>query len=188
MNSTLKDNVEDLYIVMPMYNLLEYNQNYSMASGSLWSYYRDKIDDVDENASDGDSFKYKTKIVGKTPRRLPRPPKPPPNSDGSQPPKPEQPAQAPVPALNVEVVIPLKDLSNFWRFLDLRVINCEIDIDLSWRKDCGFSEHHNNLTGATFQVNNAKICVPVVTFSMNDIIKFLENIEQGFKRTISWNK
>ena len=47
MNSTLKDNVEDLYIVMPMYNLLEYNQNYSMTSGSLWSYYIYKIDDVD---------------------------------------------------------------------------------------------------------------------------------------------
>ena len=51
---------------MPMYNLLEYSQNYSMASGSLWNYYRDETDDVDDNASDGKSFNYKTKIVGKT--------------------------------------------------------------------------------------------------------------------------
>ena len=43
-------------------------------------------------------------------------------------------------------------------------------------------------TSATFQINNAKIYVPVVTFSINDNIKFLENIKQGFKRTISWNK
>ena len=47
---------------MPMYNLLEYSQNYSMTSESLWSYYRDKIDDVDDNASDGKSFEYKTKM------------------------------------------------------------------------------------------------------------------------------
>ena len=43
-------------------------------------------------------------------------------------------------------------------------------------------------TGATFQINNAELFVPVVTFFINDNIKFLENIKQGFKRTISWNK
>ena len=43
-------------------------------------------------------------------------------------------------------------------------------------------------TGATFQINNGKLYFPVVTFSVNDNIKFLENIKQGFKRTISWNK
>ena len=61
---------------MPMYNLLEYSQNYSMTSGSLWNYYRDKIDDVIDNASDGKSFKYKTKVVGKTLGRPPQPPRP----------------------------------------------------------------------------------------------------------------
>ena len=63
------DNAEDLDIVMPMYNLLEYSQNYSMTSRSLWKYYRDKIVGVDGNASDSKSFKYKTRIVGKTPER-----------------------------------------------------------------------------------------------------------------------
>ena len=58
---------------MSVYNLLEYSQNYSMTSGSLWNYYRDEIDDVDDNASDGRSFKDKTKIVGKSPKRPPRP-------------------------------------------------------------------------------------------------------------------
>ena len=70
-NSTLTDNAEDLDIVMPMYNLLEYSQNYSMASGSLWNYYTDETDDVDDNASDGKSCKYKKK-VGETPRRSER--------------------------------------------------------------------------------------------------------------------
>ena len=44
------------------------------------------------------------------------------------------------------------------------------------------------ISGAKFQINNAKLYVPVVTFSINDNINFLENIKQYFKRTISWNK
>ena len=60
----LIDNAEDLDIVTPMCRLLEYSQNYPMGLGSLWNYYRDKIDD---NASDSKSFAYKTKIEGNTP-------------------------------------------------------------------------------------------------------------------------
>ena len=78
---------------MPMYNQLEYNQNYSMATESLWNYYRYKIDDVDDNASDGKSFNYNTKIVGNTPER--------PENDGDA-------NRPPAPTLNVEVTIPLK--------------------------------------------------------------------------------
>ena len=69
-NSALIDNAEDLDIAMPMYNLLEYSQNYSVTSGSLWNYYRDEVDDVDDNASGGKSFEYKTKIAGNAPKRL----------------------------------------------------------------------------------------------------------------------
>ena len=64
-----------------------------MTSGRWWNYYRDEIDDVDDNPSDGKSFEYKTKIVGNTPKR-------------------------PVATLNVEVTIPLKYPSNCQRFLD----------------------------------------------------------------------
>ena len=71
--SNLINNAEDLDIVMLMYNLLEYSQNYSMTSGSLWNYYRDKTDDIYDNDSDGKLIKYKTKIVEKTPKRPKRP-------------------------------------------------------------------------------------------------------------------
>ena len=64
-NSTLIDNAEDLDIVVLMYNILEYSQNYSMTSGRLWNYYRDYIDNTNDNASDGKSFKYKTKTAWK---------------------------------------------------------------------------------------------------------------------------
>ena len=57
-NSTLIDNAEDLNIIMLMYNLLQYSQNYSMTSGSLQNYYRDEIGDFDDNASGGKSFEY----------------------------------------------------------------------------------------------------------------------------------
>ena len=76
-NNTLIDNVENLNVVMSMYNLLEYSNNYSMISGSLWNYYRDEInDDANENAINNrinnnkkitsKFFEYKTKIMEST--------------------------------------------------------------------------------------------------------------------------
>ena len=164
---------------MPMYDLLKYNKNY------LWNYYREKIDGADDNSSDAKSFKYKTKIVGKTLERAERPPQAPQNPDGTQPPQPTQPA---VPALNAEATLPLKYLSNFWRFFDLLQTNCEIELDLPWTKDCVLIEHYDNITGENFFITTTKLYVPVVTLSRNDNIKFLGNTKQGFKRAISWNK
>ena len=134
---------------MPMYNLLEYSRNYSMTLVSLWNYYRDKIDNADDKASDGKSFKYETKIVGKTPQRQERPLQRPPNPDGSQPPQPSQPA---VPTLNVEITITLKYLCNLWRFFHLSLINCETELDLLRKKERVLIEHHNNIPGTLFHL------------------------------------
>ena len=88
------------------------------------------------------------------------------------------------------------------------MISCEIELDFSWSKKCIISEisiirripgnkdpnspiHEVpaiQTTAATFQINNAKLYVPFVTLSISDNINILENIKQGFKRTISWNK
>ena len=68
------------------------------------------------------------------------------------------------------------------------LIDCEIELDLSWTEDCVLSEHYNIITGAIFLMNDAKLYVPVVTLSITGNIKFLENIKQGFRRTTSWNK
>ena len=111
-------------------------------------------------------------------------------------------------ALDTEVVVPLKYLSNFWRFFDLTLIIREIALDLSWSKNCMISEisitpriptnpdvnspfqevEAIQTTSTTFQINNAKLYVPVVILSINDNINFLENIKQGFKSTTSWKK
>ena len=92
-----------------------------------------------------------------------------------------------------------------FRSLDLPLVNCEIELDLSRSKECIIPEISiapkippnqdqpvQNVaaiqtTSATLQINNAKLYVPVVTLFINVNIKFLENIKQGFKRTISWN-
>ena len=65
-----------------------------------------------------------------------------------------------------------------------------LTIDKQWNRtwDCVLIEYHNNITRAKFQKNNTRLYVPVVTLSINDNIKFLANIKQGFKRKISWNK
>ena len=58
------DNAEDLDVIMPMYNLLEYSKNYRKTTGSLWNYYRDEPSDP--LSSNSESFKYKTSITGNT--------------------------------------------------------------------------------------------------------------------------
>ena len=68
-SSTFIDNAEDLDTVMPMYNLLEYSGNYFMTSGKLQNYYRCDVDNINDNAADGESFNYKTKITGKAETR-----------------------------------------------------------------------------------------------------------------------
>ena len=109
--------------------------------------------------------------------------------------------------LNTEVVVSFKYVSNFWRFLGLPLINYEIELDLPWSKNCIISEISTipripaspdsnppvqevaaRQTEATFQINNTKFYVSFVTLSINNNINFLENIKQGFKRTISWNR
>ena len=92
-------------------------------------------------------------------------------------------------------------MRNFWSSLGFPLINCETEFDLTWSKYCVISEIFRTpevgranssdatlKTGATFQINNAKLYVPVFTSSINDNTKYLENIKEGSKRTISWNK
>ena len=99
------DNAYDIDIVMPMYNLTEHSDNYSKTSGGLWQYYKDIPND---NLARSESFKYKVKITGKTP-----------NNGNTK---------------DVEIIVPLKYLSNFWRTLEMPLINCEANLILTWSK------------------------------------------------------
>ena len=69
-NNTLIDNAEDLDIIMPMYNLIEYSKNYRKTTGNLWNYYRDEpnsgaVGNVNYSIKDSNSFNYKTSITVK---------------------------------------------------------------------------------------------------------------------------
>ena len=93
-------------------------------------------------------------------------------------------------------------MSSFWRSLDLPLINYEIELDLSWSRSCVISKiwrtpavaakwnatAETQRTSTIFQINIANLYLPVVNLSANANIKSLENIKQGFKKTISWNK
>ena len=141
---------------MPMYNLIEYSDNYLKTSGSLWQYYKDEPND---NLADSESFKSKVKIKGNTP------------VNGN--------------TKDIEIIVPLKYLSNFWRTLEMPLINCEVNLILTWSKDCVIT----NSTGAgKFKITETKLYVPVVTLSTQDNAKLLQQLKSGFKRTINWNK
>ena len=150
------DDAQDIDIVMPMYNLIEYGDNYSNTSGSLWQYYKD---DPNSNIEWSELFKSKIKITGKTP------------AAGN--------------TKDVEIIVPLKYLSNFWRTLEMPLINCEVNLILTWSKDCVIT----NSTGeGKFAITETKLYVPVVTLSTQDNAKLLQQLKSGFKRTINWNK
>ena len=141
---------------MPMYNLIEYSDNYAKTSGSLWQYYRDEPND---NLANSKSFKYKIKITGKTPD----------NSNEK----------------DVEIMVPLKYLSNFWRTLEIPLINCEVSLNLTWSPNCVIT----NSTGeGKFKITDTNLYVPVVTLSTKDNEKLLQQLGSGFKRVINRNK
>ena len=118
---------------MPMYNLIEYSNDYMKASGSLWKYFRDEPDD---NLGDFESFESKIKITGKAP-----------DDDNEK---------------DIEIMAPLKYLSNFWRILEMPLINCEVNLILTWSSTCVIT----NSNGAeTFTITDTKRYVPVVTLS-----------------------
>ena len=107
-------NADELDIVMPICNLLEYSASYSIRTESLWSYNIDEIDEIDDNASESELFKYKTKVIGKTPAQL---------RQSGNPGDEDQSLQPPVSSLNVEVTNPLNCLRSFGRFFDLPLAN-----------------------------------------------------------------
>ena len=105
------------------------------------------------------SFKSKIKITGKTP-----------DDDNEK---------------DVEIMVPLKYLSNLWRTLEMPLINCEVNLILTWSSNCVIT--NSNGVG-TFEITDTKLYVPVVTLSTQENTKLLQQLKPGFKRVINWNK
>ena len=109
------DTAENLDIAMPMYNLIEYSDNYQDSSATLYQYKRgEPPDDIANNLTQNNSifFDYKIKLLG----------------------NPE--IANNIARRNVKIVIPLNYLSNFFRSLEMPLINCKIKLNLTWKKEC----------------------------------------------------
>ena len=85
-------------------------------------------------------------------------------------------------------MVPLKYLSNFWRTLEMALINCEVNLMLTWSDNCVIVSTDTANQIATFAITDTKLYVPVVTLSTQDNAKLLEQLKSGFKRVINWNK
>ena len=167
-NNTQIDNAKDIDIVMPMYNLMEYSDNYAKTTGSLWQYCKDiparnnnnEIIVFDVNNTT-DSFKFKAKNTGQT------------GNNGTK---------------DVEIMVPLKYLSNFWKTLEMPLINCEVNLILTWSSNCVLIATDVQNQNTTFEITDTKLYVPVVTLSTQENTKFLHQLKSGLKRVINWNK
>ena len=159
------DTAENLDITMPMYNLIGYSDNYQDSSATLYQYKRDEppeanaINDLTTDTSS--SFKYKVSLLGN------------PVLDGN------------ITKRSVKVVVPLKYFSNFFRSLEMPLINCKIKLNLTWKKECVLS---NQAGAAVFIINDTKMYVPVVTLSKEDNKDFIEQQNKEFQRSIYWNE
>ena len=75
---------------------------------------------------------------------------------------------------NVKIAVPLKYLSNFWRSLEMPLINCKIHLELNWSKDCVMS----TIADTTFKITNTTLYVPVVTLSSKDNVNLVKLLEE----------
>ena len=148
-NNTQVDNAKDIDIVMSMYNLIEYSDNYSKTSGSLWQYFKD-IPAVNNNGVIINFGLINLTVLlnfkGQT------------GDDVEK---------------DVEITVLLKYLSNLWRTLEMPLINCKINLILTWSANCVIISTDVANQNATFAINETKLYVLVVTLSTQDNAKLL---------------
>ena len=155
-DGTLVGEANFINITMPMYHLIEYSDNYSYTLGSLWDFKRDEIVDNANVTNDNNapSFKYKANLIGNT------------ENNGTK--------------NGVKIAVPLKYLSNFWRSLEMPLINCKVELSLKWIENCVLTTAAN-ANEATFKITDAKRYVPIVTLSAEDNAKLSKLVAEGFK-------
>ena len=163
-DGTLVDEADFINATMPMHNLIEYSDNYSDISRSLWNFKRDEIiNNADvTNDDNGPSFKYKANLIGNA------------IADGANRKK-----------EGVKTAVPLKYLRNFWRSLEIPLINCKIELSLKWFENSILSSAG---AAATFTITDTKLYVLIVTLKIEDNTKLSKLLSDGFKRSIYWKK
>ena len=149
---------------MPIYNLIEYSDNYSGISGSLWGFKRDETNNNAEVTNDDNtlSVKYKANLIGNT------------ETDGTK--------------KGVKIAVPLKYLSNFWRSIEMPLINCKVELSWGWIENCVLTTAAVDVDVNTTGSDHTKLYAPIVTLSAEDNVNLSQLLGKGFKRSIYWNK
>ena len=146
-NDTQIYNLKYLDVVMLMYNLIAYSDNYSGTTARLWQYHKDK---PRSPITESYSLKLKSRLVAST------------NEHG---------------IINLEIALSLKYLSNFWRTIEMCLINCEINLIVTWPANYVVSELNRRVT---FAIADIKLYVSAARLSTNDNAKLLQQIKTGF--------
>ena len=139
---------------MPMYNLIECSDNYADSSGSLYQFKRDEspMNDAENPLNfaldNSTSFKYKTSLLGKAT-----------DADGND-----------RSLKNTKIVVPLKYLFNFFRSLEMPLINFKVHLELNWNNNC--------------VMYSANTC----TYQLKDNVNLRKRLNEGFKRSVYWNE
>ena len=159
------DMAENLDIVIPMYNLIEYSDHYQDSSATLYQYKRDEPPEADTvadlTANNSDSLKYEIKLLDNV-------------------------TEVAGDAAGLRrLKYLLKYFSNFFRSLEMSLINFKIKLNLTWKKECVLSTGAGE---AVFIINDTKLYIPVVTLSKEDNKDFIEQQNKGFQRSIYWNE
>ena len=144
------DRADHIYIAMPMHNLIEYKDNYSDTSAAT-QFKRDEVpnNNADLAIDNSQWFKYKSALVGKTKDAVG-------NTNSS--------------VEDAKIVIPSKYLSNFWKSLEMSLINCKVDLELNWIEDCILSSAGGS-----------------AILSTKDSANLAKQFSEGFKRYVYWN-
>ena len=163
-NLEINDEHVDTAASLDIVILIEYSDNYQDSSATLYQYKRDEppvnlANNLEVNNSN--SFKYKVNLLG-------------------------NPVVANnIARLNVKIVVPLKYLSNFFRSLEMSLINCKVKLNLTWKKECVLS---NDTVPVVFIINDTELYVPVVTLSKEDNKDFIHQQNKDFQRSIYLNE
>ena len=186
-NNTVVDDANFLDVVMPMYNLLEYSDNYNKTTGSMYNFDRDVAPVPADNIWTSSSVMEKVVRNADVVRGA--------DGNGNQ---------------DIELIVPFTFLSTFFRSLEMPIINCEIELQLTWYDNC-LVGYTTDAAGAaantaslpldgdddaaraakakmTFAITDTKTYIPVVTLRSIESEKLLRHLDRGFTKTINWNK
>ena len=145
---------------MPKYNFIEYIDKYFDTSESLWQIKRDEMEGDDDLTDDGNHIRNRSSSFKYKSSLIT-------NRNG------------------VKIAVLPKYLSNFWRSLEMPLINSKTELSLTWDPSCVL---RNLLGDSTFTITDEKFYVPIVTLSLEDNTKLSNLLNEGFKRQVSWFK